>query len=142
MRLLAVQLRRDFGPDDAVGIAEGQIGGTRQFVSAVGCEEFKGASGSETFSIDADSAYYQRADVQAVLYQIKSFHERAFGLLIIHVVARGQTGDNAQYLLLQCQHRLRASAYQFHDAEIALLRHDAAAGTKFLRHREEAVLDR
>src|SRR6266487_2590109 len=84
---MSIQQGSYFCSHDAVGIAEGHAGSLRQFVGAVGGEQFKATGGDGTFSIDLDIADNQCADIQAILYQVQRFHKGALGLLVVHIVA-------------------------------------------------------
>ena len=96
----ALELRRHLGPNDTIGVTERELGNCSKFVGAVGGKEFKGAGSKQALRIHTNCADDQRANLQAFLHQVQCLHERTFGLLVVHVVAGGQTTDNAQDLLL------------------------------------------
>src|SRR5689334_15326865 len=99
-RFAAVELSSYFGSDDAVGVAEGHVGGDGEVVGTVGGKEFEGAGGNKTLDVGLQVADNQGANPQTVLHKVQRFHEGSLGLLVVHVVAGGEAGDDPENLLL------------------------------------------
>src|SRR5258708_6934573 len=126
------------GCDRAVGVAERHTAG-RQLVGAVGGEELGGAGGLQPVARYLQARGEELDHGEALAAEVDGLHHWGLGLLIVHVVAGGQAGKRREHLPLQGDDGVRPGADELERAQVALLRHDAAAVAELARHAEEAI---